>query len=272
MYSFGLMLGVAFIVGSYFLAREFQRAGIPDNYASEITIIAVVLGVVGSKLFDLFENWSKFLENPVAMMFSPGGLTYYGGFLLAMGGVTLYLRKKKLGFFQVGDLIAPSLAIAYGIGRIGCHLAGDGDYGIPTTLPWGVSYAKGIVPPTGMFAGSKYALEFPNGILPNDTPLHPTPVYEFLAGLAIFLILWNLRKKINVTGRIFMLYLILSGLSRFLVEFVRLNPVFFLGLTEAQTISLVLIAAGILGWYKLPQMHVLIAKKIPVTKKGNKKA
>ncbi len=266
------MLGLAFIAGSYFLAREFKRVGIPDNYASEITLIAIVLGVVGSKLFDLFENWGKFLDNPVGMMFSPGGLTYYGGFLLAMGGVTLYLRKKKLGFFQVGDLISPSLAIAYGIGRIGCHLAGDGDYGVPTSLPWGVSYAKGIVKPTEMFFGSKYALQFPNGILPNDTPLHPTPIYEFLAGVAIFSILWSMRKNIKITGRIFMLYLVLSGISRFLVEFVRLNPSFFLGLTEAQTISLVLIAVGIIGWFKLPDIQTLLVKQAGVTKKGHKKA
>ncbi len=249
-YSYGLMLGVSFIVASFILSAEFKRVKLKDTFASEITLISIILGVTGSKLFHMIENWSAFLENP-GMIISPGGLTYYGGFILVALGLAFYTKRKKLKFLMIMDLAAPSLAIAYGIGRIGCHLAGDGDYGIPTTLPWGMSYANGIVKPVEMFAGSKYAAQYSNGIFPNTTPLHPTPLYEFFIAVIIFFILWQVRKKFITHGKLFMLYLILSGIARLLVEFLRLNPEFLFGLTQAQIISLVLIIVGAIGLYRL---------------------
>ncbi len=248
-YSYGLMLGLAFIAGSFILSAEFKRVNLKDTYASEITLISIVLGVAGSKLFHLIENWSLFLDNP-GMIFSPGGLTYYGGFILVTTAIAFYTKRKKLNFLMVTDLLVPSLAIAYGIGRIGCHLAGDGDYGIPTTLPWGMSYANGIVKPSEMFAGSNYAAQYPNAIFPNTTPLHPTPLYEFFAAVIIFMILWQFRKKFSTPGKLFMLYLILSGIARLTVEFLRLNPELLFGLTQAQLISVVLIIVGSIGFYR----------------------
>lgn len=252
-YSYGLMLAVAFIVAGYILTYEFRRTGLPENLASEITLIAIFLGIAGSKLFYLFEDWSNFSRDPIGTIFSAGGLTYYGGFLLASAGIAYYVRKKKIRFLRIADLASPSLAVAYGIGRIGCHLAGDGDYGLPTSLPWGMNYEKGIVPPSVMFRGSKAAAAFPNGFVPDNTLLHPTPLYEFLGSLVILYILWMLRKKISVTGRLFMVYLVLTGIARFFVEFLRLNPDFFLGMTEAQTISIALICIGIVGYFRLQE-------------------
>ncbi len=257
-YSYGLMLGISFIVGSYFLTKEFKRAGISENIASEITLLCIILGVAGSKMFHLFENWSEFVSNPLGMIFSPSGLTYYGGFLLTTAGVAIYLRKKKLGFLRVVDLVSPALALSYGIGRIGCHLAGDGDYGIPTSLPWGMSYSNGVVKPSMMFFGSKYAEKFPNGIMPDDLPLHPTPLYEFFGAVIIFIVLWQLRTKFKIQGQMFAAYLVLTGTARLLVEFLRLNPTIFMGLTEAQLISVSVIVAGIVLWYyskkEIPQL------------------
>jgi len=270
-YSFGFMLGLSFIIASIILTKEYKRGGLSDTEASEITMIALVFGVIGSKLFDIFENWGDPTTTIWGKMFSPGGLTYYGGFILVTVIIIVYCRRKKIPFRRLADLTAPSLAIAYGIGRIGCHLAGDGDYGIPTKLPWGTNYENAINKPMDVFRNTDIANSFPGHFVPNNTPLHPTPIYEFLGALAIFGILWYYRKKDFEPGRLFMIYLILSALARFLVEFIRMNPNFALGLTEAQFISVILFFAGIGGFYYLkgktaPPMPVLKAKTIKKNK------
>jgi phosphatidylglycerol:prolipoprotein diacylglycerol transferase len=248
-YSYGLMLGLAFIISSYILTKEFERRKYNPNLATEITLLAIIFGIIGSKLFHLIESWDNFVNDPVGMIFNPGGLTYYGGFILATIVIGIYLKKKKVSFFSVADAMAPSLALAYGIGRIGCHLAGDGDYGIPTSLPWGTNYENGTVAPSIQFRGSEIAKQFPGGVVPDNTPLHPTPVYEFLIMLVIFFVLWKLRKKDWSDGRLFMLYLILAGAERLSIEFIRLNPRLLFGLSEAQLISIVMIVAGSIGLY-----------------------
>ncbi|MFA4923356.1 MAG: prolipoprotein diacylglyceryl transferase [Ignavibacteriaceae bacterium] len=246
-YSYGFMLAVSFIVSSYILTKEVERKGLEANIASEVTLLAIIFGIAGSKLFNLFENWNDFLADPFGMIFSAGGLTFYGGLILAIIAIMIFLKRKKIPFLYIADAASPSLALAYGIGRIGCHLAGDGDYGLPTSLPWGTNYQNGIVKPSLMFQGSEIAKSFPNGIIPNNTPLHPTPIYEFIIGVIIFYILWQLRKKDYHNGILFMIYLIFSGFARFFVEFIRLNPLLLFGLSEAQLISLVLIVVGIVG-------------------------
>ncbi len=251
-YSYGLMLGIAFIVASYFLGKEFERKKLDQNLATEITLLSIIFGIVGSKLLDLIENWDAFLKDPL-IAFSPGGLTFYGGLILAIISIWIYLRRKKIPFLVVADAASPSLILAYGIGRIGCHLAGDGDYGVPTNLPWGTDYSHGTVPPSVMFRGfdfQKYfpdiAKHFPNGV-PDNTPLHPAPIYEFIMAVIIFFILWKLRKKEWADGKLFMYYLVFAGLERFFIEFIRLNPRLMLGLSEAQLISVVMIIVGMIG-------------------------
>ena len=248
-YSYGLMLGISFIIASFILTKEYERRKLSSNLATEITLIAIIFGIAGSKLFSLIENWDDFLRDPIGMAFSPGGLTFYGGLILVTIVIIVWVRRKKIPFLFVADATSPSLALAYGIGRIGCHLAGDGDYGLPTNLPWGTNYQNGTVPPSAMFRGSEIARHYPNGIVPDNTPLHPAPVYEFLIMVVIFWILWKLRKKDWADGRLFMLYLIFAGLERFSIEFIRLNPKLMFGLSEAQLISVVMMIIGGAGFY-----------------------
>lgn len=252
-YSFGLMMGIAFIVAHLLLTREFRRKGLPEEKAGTITLIALVAGVAGAKLFSVLENWDQFIVDPIGEIFSAAGLTFYGGLLLAIACLWWYIRRQRLGFLRVCDSAAPSLILAYGIGRIGCQLAGDGDYGIPTDVPWAMTYPKGTV--STLSASSPddpignhqltalYKVIFPDRPVPVDIPVHPTPIYETLAAIAIFTGLWLLRKHPMATGMMFGIYLILAGLERFLVEFLRLNPEYG-NLSQAQWIAVGMILFG----------------------------
>lgn len=267
-YSYGLMLGIAFIIASFILTKEFERRKLNPNIATEITLIAIIFGIAGSKILDLIENWKDFIANPL-IAFSPGGLTFYGGLILASLAIWIYIRKKKIPFLVVADAIAPSLILAYGIGRIGCQLAGDGDYGIPTTLPWGTNFANGTVKPH--YALIQYYLDHPAAaihdkyyqlsaeVVKTDAfgtitkfdetiRLHPAPIYEFFACLGIFFFLRYLQKKDWIDGKLFMLYLLFAGIERILIEFIRLNPHLLIGLSEAQLISIPLIIIGAIGY------------------------
>ncbi len=250
-YGFGLMMGIAFIVGSILLTRELKRKKLDPDFGNSITLIALVAGIAGSKILFLIENWQDFLRAPIGLTFSAAGLTWYGGFLLALGCIYLYIRRKKIPFSKICDAAGPALILAYGIARIGCHLSGDGDYGIPTSLPWGTNYEHGTYPPSAAFNGTEIAKQFPGGIVPDSTPLHPTPVYEFILCTVIFIFLWRIRKRKTLDGTLFMWYLILAGLERFVIEFIRINPPFLFGLSEAQVIALILIAIGLYGMKKI---------------------
>ncbi len=248
-YSFGLMMGIGFLVANYVLVKEFKRKGLDPNFANELTIVAVIFGLAGSKILSLIEDWGNFISDPIGMTFSPQGLTWYGGFVLAAIVIWWDIRRKHYKFLKVADAFAPALIIGYGIARIGCHLSGDGDYGMPTNLPWGVNYSNGIAPPAIVFRDfPQVADRYPGGVVPNTTLLHPTPIYEFLAGLLIFLLLWKARKIIRLDGKLFMAYLVLAGIERFLVESIRLNPRILFGMSEAQLISLPLILIGLVGY------------------------
>ncbi len=249
LHSFGLMMGIAFIVANYFFSREIQRRGMPEELSSTVTLIALIGGVVGAKLFSLLENWNTFTEDPLKEIFSTSGLTFYGGLLVAIAAIYMYLRRKRVRFLRVADAAAASLIIAYGIGRLGCQLAGDGDYGIPSDLPWAMTYPEGTVPT--LSAGpraneslvAKFEQMYPGRQVPADIPVHPAPVYEALASLAIFGYLWSIRKKPMPTGKLFAIYLVLAGIERLLVEFIRLNDL-YLGLSQAQWISTGMIIVG----------------------------
>ncbi len=247
-YSYGLMLGIGFLLGGYVLSREFRRKKIPSDFASTITIFAVVFGIAGAKLLFLIENWDAFIRHPIGMTFSPGGLTWYGGFVVAFASVYLYIRAKKIPFLKVCDALGLALMIGYGVGRLGCHFSGDGDYGFPTSLPWGTDYEHGTYPPSRAFESfPDIASKYPGGVVPDNTPLHPTPVYELILSLIGFALLWNLRKRDFPDGKLFMIYLMLASVFRFGVEFLRLNPRILLGLSEAQLIGIVIFFVGLLG-------------------------
>jgi phosphatidylglycerol:prolipoprotein diacylglycerol transferase len=247
-YGFGLMMGISFIVASILLSRELKRKKLDPDIGNTMTLIALIAGIAGAKILFLIENWQDFLRSPVGLTFSASGLTWYGGFLLAFGCIYYYIRKKKYPFAKISDAGAPALILAYGIARIGCHLSGDGDYGIPTSLPWGTNYEHGTYPPSIAFRDfPEIARQFPGGIVPDNTPLHPAPMYEFILCTLFFIILWRIGKRKVPDGSVFMWYLILAGIERFSVEFIRINPPFLLGLSEAQFIALILIALGIYG-------------------------
>jgi phosphatidylglycerol:prolipoprotein diacylglycerol transferase len=242
------MLGIAFIVANLLITKELQRRGQDVAIATTVTMLGLVGGVVGAKLFDIFENWDTFLAHPRETIFSASGLTFYGGFLLATLLITIYLRRRKMRMLQFADIAAPALAIAYGIGRIGCQLAGDGDYGIPTTLPWAMTYPKGMVSTLASKnpgLAAQFTQLFPNQTVPVDIPVHPAPLYEIALAAGVFSILFLRRKKDIPVGNQFGVFLVLHGLCRFGVEFIRLNPLLAFGLSQAQIISLGLVVWGI---------------------------
>jgi phosphatidylglycerol:prolipoprotein diacylglycerol transferase len=268
-YSYGLMLGIAFLLGSYILTLELKRKKLDPAMGSTITIFAVVFGIAGAKLLFLIEEWDAFLKDPVGMAFSPGGLTWYGGFIVAMTTVFFYIRSKKVSFLKIWDCLAVALIIAYGVGRIGCHLSGDGDYGVPTKLPWGTTYSQGTAKPTYMLQpyferhpDERAAWNYdslrviPAGVdrlghrftrFDEVCTLHPTPIYELILGTIGFIFLWTLRKRPFPDGKLFMIYLMTASVFRFSIEFMRLNPRIFFGLTEAQLFAIGLFLTGLAG-------------------------
>jgi phosphatidylglycerol:prolipoprotein diacylglycerol transferase len=223
LYSFGLMVGLAFIVAGWVATRRLAELGKPTDWSFEIVLSALVGGVIGAKLWWLAEEWRSVSDDPLAGLVSPVGLVWYGGLVGGAAAVFWWTRRRRLDPRLVADLVAPALALGYAVGRIGCQLAGDGDYGVPSDLPWAMAYPEGTVPTT--------------------EEVHPTPVYETLAMTAVAGVLWRLRDSLP-SGGLFALYLVLAGLERFLVEFVRRNEPVLLGLSLAQFVSLAMIAGG----------------------------
>ncbi len=245
-HSFGLMLATAFLTSSYVLRKLFKNAGFPEAVAEQVVLTAAIAGLAGSKLyFLLFESFERFMRHPLEMLFSGAGLTWYGGLVLAMICIMILIRRRKLPLLRSVDLISVPLPLGYGIGRIGCHLAGDGDYGLPYNGIFATNYSKGIVPPSQAFYGTEVAKDYPNGIVPNDTLCHPTPVYETAVSVLIFFVLWQTTRNKNLpAGFQISLYFILAGFERFFIEFLRLNPKVAWDLSGAQLISLGSVAAG----------------------------
>lgn len=255
-----LIIAGTILFGSLVFRKSYQWAN--ADTSAFIVVVSIIIGICGSKLLYVLENFSDILRAPFDMIFSPGGLTWYGGFILTTAIIYYFMRKKHIPFFRVCDAASPALMIGYGIARIGCHLAGDGDYGMPTNLPWATNYENGTYPPSIAFRDfpeivQKYGV---NGVVPDSIPVHPAPVYEFLAGLILFFVLWKFRTTIRRDGQLFMLYLVLAGIARFTVEIIRLNPRIMFGLSEAQLFSGIMIIAGLIGFFRLksiPHVHVV---------------
>jgi phosphatidylglycerol:prolipoprotein diacylglycerol transferase len=204
--------------------------------AELLIAIPCMAGLAGAKLYHVLESPADFLAHPVALLFSPFGFAWFGGLLAGFAAFVWVGRRQRIPLLTLLDAGSPAAALGYGIGRIGCFLSGDGDYGVPTSLPWGMS--------------------FPNGLVPTTERVHPTPIYELLVACAIAWFLWRMYdrrrsaagKTIAPPGTIFAVYLVLTGLARFLVEFIRINPRSFLGMSNAQTASIVSIIVGIALW------------------------
>jgi phosphatidylglycerol---prolipoprotein diacylglyceryl transferase len=236
----------------------------PHHLSGNITFASAIFGLLGAKLFHLLENpneFKAFFQGPTFQDFV-GGLTVYGGLIIGAAGVLLYARSKKINLWHLMDSAAPAMILGYGIGRIGCQVSGDGDWGIANTAPkpgwlswapdwlWTYDYphnvnGEGI----NIFpCEAAYQPDHCTHLVPS---VFPTPVYETTLALLIFLVLWSLRKRITTPGVIMSLYLIMNGIERFFIEKIRVNnkmDFFGMKLTQAEIISVLFIMAGIVMW------------------------
>jgi phosphatidylglycerol---prolipoprotein diacylglyceryl transferase len=229
--TFGLCLWLAAVCACWVLYRNFQRHGVPADAVSVVAYVTV-LGIVGAKIWHVLEDPAALMQSPLQVLFDRAGFAWFGGLVAGIAVLLWQGREAKVGGLGMLDLASPAAAVGYGVGRLGCLISGDGDYGKPTHLPWGMS--------------------FPHGLVPTTQRVHPTPIYELLVALAIAWFLWRRGRPRRdaspppAVGRITSEYLILSGLARFLVEFIRINPRLYWGMTNAQVASLGSILAGVL--------------------------
>ncbi|WP_225754836.1 prolipoprotein diacylglyceryl transferase [Actinotalea sp. Marseille-Q4924] len=218
--TYGLSKALAAVVGAFLLGRAFQRRGYSKDVAHSLVLWATVVGFAAAKLYYLAEQ----LPDVTAHDFAGTGFTWYGGLLGGVAAALVVARRNGLPIPDVAGLAAVPLTVAYGIGRLGCLLSGDGTYGRPTDLPWGMA--------------------FPNGAVPTDVPVHPTPLYEALAAVVIALLLTRFARHVRLPV-VFAGYLVLSGAARFLVENLRINDSALLGMTQPQLWALLSIAVGL---------------------------
>jgi len=223
------MLWVASVAAAYVVDRNFKRARI-DADAVGMVAIAVVAGIVGAKLWHVVDSPWEFRETGWRVLWDSAGFAWFGGLVFGISALVIQGWRAGIGGVRMLDLAAPAAAFGYGIGRIGCFLSGDGCYGIETNLPWGMS--------------------FPHGVDPTLARVHPTPLYELAAGLLIGWWLWRRGARPRPTGEILGEYLLLAGIARFLVEFIRRNPKVLWGLSNAQLAAgaSALIGAGLILW------------------------
>ncbi len=221
--TFGICFAAAFIGAGALIWRRFGELGRPVDWAYEMGFAGLLGGIVGARLNYLLEHWDDVSDDVLGNFLSGSGLTWYGGAI--GGGLAVCAWAWWRGYLgtELLDVAAAALALGYAIGRIGCQLSGDGDYGQEWDGPWAMAY--------------------PDGTVPIDEEVHPTPIYETLAMGGVAYLLWRLRNGLT-GGRLFALYLLLAGIERLLVEFIRRNEDVALGLTEAQLFSVVMIAAG----------------------------
>jgi phosphatidylglycerol:prolipoprotein diacylglycerol transferase len=221
--TFGICFALAFIAAGALIGRRFVELGKPVDWAYEVGFAALVGGLVGSRLDFILENYDQVKDDLLGNIFSGSGLVWYGGAIGGAIGVFVWAWYRGYLTTALLDVCAPALALGYAIGRCGCQLSGDGDYGKAWDGPWAMAY--------------------PDGTVPTDQTVHPTPIYETITMGLVALLLWRLRNRLT-NGLLFALYLLLAGTERFLVEFVRRNDDVALGLTQAQLISVAMIVAG----------------------------
>ena len=238
--TFGLMVALALITSAYVLQADFDRRGMNADAFTMITV-AGLLGILGAKLYHLLETPAEFFANPLPLLLSRYGFAWFGGFLGGFGALLVMRWRANLPLWEFLDACSPAASFGYAVGRIGCFLSGDGDYGRPTSLPWGMSFPNGVVPTT------ETCVQWGS---PADCRVHPAPLYELLIWSAIGLLLWRLGARIlkdpRRAGEIFCYYLVLTGVARFLVEMIRINPPWILGLSNAQVASAVSVIGGLI--------------------------
>ncbi len=239
-HSFGLMMVLCFFSAWRRLELSLEARGYDTEHAEPLIFWGAVGGILGARVLFVLSNLDTFAADPISAIFSSAGFTFYGGFIGGSLATTVYLKRNNLPFFKLLDVIAPCLALGYAVGRIGCQLAGDGDYGKQCSELWCISYEYGAAPSSP-------------GLL-----MHPTPVYESIASFIIAYILVKLSDGlVNRPGRLFGIYLILMSIERFLVEFIRIEPIVGESLTQAQIIAawLSLIGLGLVLFARTTQSN-----------------
>lgn len=237
----------------------------PADWVTRAAIAAAISGVLGCKLFSIFENWASFKANPLDILLSANGFTFYGGLILAT--ITMWLFHWRWGKYRmrIADAMAPGLMLGYAVGRTGCQLSGDGDWGIINSHPkpfkwlpdwlWAYDYPHNVLS-KGIFIQD---CQWGNYCYHLSTPVYPTPVYEIIISLILFAILWSIRKRFTVAGKISALYLVVNGIERFFIEYLRTgNRHIILGqeTTEAQLIALLYIVAGLLLYHFCSKLNI----------------
>lgn len=245
--SYGVLLAVAFISAFLLINHQFKKNSLDVDLAWDLHFFAIFGGIIGSRLLYIFENFSDFLLNPWGMIFSSSGFSVLGGYTLAILLCVVKVVSAKLPLFKIADVYVPGMALGYAIGRLGCIAAGDGCYGLPTKVPWAMSFPNGIVSTLSAKNPSlaqTYVRLFPNEAVPVDIQVHPTPLYESISSAILLFILLKCHWKIG-TGSRFAFFLIWFSLSRFLVEFIRLNPIVFFNMSSGQLFSVAFFISGI---------------------------
>ena len=227
--TYGLMVWAGLVCGYMALQADMRRRKLPGDPLNLLLFIAIA-GLAGSKLYHLLERPKEFFAHPFSMFFSASGFAWFGAVLGGLLVIVLFSLRHKIPILTTLDACSPAAAIGYGIGRIGCLVSGDGDYGIPTKLPW--------------------CMSFPHGLVPTTQCVHPTPIYEFLGAIVIFLWLWRQAKRsadgARSPGWVLGQYFVWTGLARFLVEFIRINPRVWFGLSNAQIASVCSMVLGVI--------------------------
>lgn len=228
--SFGLMIACAFLAGIYLLGRSFELNGISGRLAEKYVLLGGFVGLLGARILFVIDHLDQYKDDPWGALFSSSGFTFYGGFILSTIVLIGLSRLDKIKLSSFLDSTGPTLALAYAIGRLGCQLAGDGDYGIATESVFGMSYATGVI-------------ATPPGVL-----AFPTPLYESVMCLMILWVLLRVESAPawQVPYRRFSLYLMLIAPERFLIEFLRINPRIAFGLSEAQLIAIAIFIVGVI--------------------------
>ncbi|MES2139497.1 MAG: prolipoprotein diacylglyceryl transferase family protein [Bacteroidota bacterium] len=233
----------------------------PYQHVGNMTLIAAFAGIIGAKIFHNLENWDDFIADPIDALLSFSGLTMYGGLILASAALIYYGYKNKIKVTHLIDSSVPSLMLGYAIGRVGCHVSGDGDWGIDNVAPkpswlnwapdwvWTYDYphnVNGVGEPIANCFDAKYC----NHLVP---AVFPTPFYETIMCVGLFFVLWYLRKRITTPGMLFSIYLIFNGVERFFIEKIRVNTLYHIGnfaFTQAELISTILFILGVTGiWF-----------------------
>jgi phosphatidylglycerol:prolipoprotein diacylglycerol transferase len=228
----------------------------PHQIVGNITLIAAGAGILGAKVFDALENFDSLIQHPLDTIFSFSGLTVYGGLIFGAIAVLYYTSKKGVPILHMVDAAAPSMMVAYSVGRIGCQMAGDGDWGIANTAP---------KPGWFFLPDWMWSFNFPHNVINEGVPIpgcmdvhctmlnppvFPTPFYETVICGIMFFMLLGLRKKVSTPGVMFCIYLIMNGVERFCIELIRVNIKYHIlgvSITQAQIIAPIFFLLGLAG-------------------------